>query len=121
MLDFQSAFNTVDKERLFQIMQALNFPKDAIEVVKGLHTHAFTRVSCNFGTTEPIPLRRGTIQGDSLSLLLFIIFLEPLLRWLHVNDRGYRCMSTASNSAHYANALAAADDLALVSGNATQL
>ena len=121
MLDFKSAFDTIDQECLFQVMHALNFPNDAIQVIRSLHVDAFTRVSCNFGMTQPISLRRGTIQGDSLSPLLFIIFLEPLLRWLHVNDRGYRCMSTPHHSPHYANALAVADDLSLVSGDVSQL
>ena len=78
---------------------------------------ATTAIRCNFGQTSAIPVRRGTIQGDSLSPLLFIIFIEPLLRWLNVNDRGYRCHSVRGQWPHYANSFAVADDLGLASSS----
>jgi hypothetical protein len=40
-------------------------------------------------TTDAIPVDRGSIQGDSLSPFLFLIYIEPLLRWLHVGGQGY--------------------------------
>ena len=39
-------------------------------------------VGNHFGTTPPVKIRRGTIQGDMLSPYLFIIVLKSLLRWL---------------------------------------
>jgi len=39
------------------------------------------------GNTSPIPIKRGTLQGDTLSPLIFTIFTEPLLRWLAVGSR----------------------------------
>ena len=39
--------------------------------------------------TESISVKRGTVQGDTLSPLLFLIYVEPLLRWLHVGGKGY--------------------------------
>ena len=122
LLDLKSAFNSVDHPRLIKIMQALGIPEDAVAVVKDLHIGARTSIRTNFGTTAPIQLRRGTIQGDSLSPLLFILFIEPLLRWLQVNDRGYRCVSSSRTSAPlYANVLAAADDIALLASTTPQL
>ena len=121
LLDIKKAFDTVDHPRLFQILEALGIPQDAVEVIKDLHMDAYTSISTNHGMTPAIPLKRGTVQGDSLSPLLFILFLEPLLRWLQLNDRGYRCGSTSQTSPQYANALAAADDLALLSGTVQQM
>ena len=72
------------------IMYDLGFPTDAIEAVKHLYTQASTQIRLpSGGNTDPIPVERGTIQGDTLSLLLFLLYLEPLLRWLHVGGRGY--------------------------------
>ena len=98
-------------------MAQLGFPKDAVEVVQDLHKNARTQVHCNFGQTQDIMVRRGTIQGDSLSPFLFIVFMEPLLRWLNFGDGGYRCMSVADAQSHYANSFAVADDLGLASGS----
>ena len=42
------------------------------------------------GNTDLIQMLRGTLQGDTLSPFLFAIFMEPLLRWLAVGNRGYK-------------------------------
>ena len=116
----KSAFNSVDHARLFEIMQALGWPRDVVEVVKDLHLNADTSITTNFGSTAPVVLRRGTIKGDSFSPLLFLLFMEPLLRWLQMNDRDYRCAFASGVAPHYANVLAATDDIALLSGSACQ-
>ena len=42
------------------------------------------------GNTAPLSIYRGTLQGDTLSPFLFTIFIIPLLRWLAVDNRGYK-------------------------------
>eukprot|EP00976_Prorocentrum_cordatum_P065158 1177795-Prorocentrum_minimum.AAC.5 len=70
------------------------------------------------GLTEDIPILRGTIQGDSLiSPLLFILYIEPLLRWLKQRNRGYKHVGNAVST----EAPTYADDLALVTSNARDL
>ena len=41
------------------------------------------------GDTSRIPIKKGTLQGVTLSPFLFVIFMEPLLRWLAVGSRRY--------------------------------
>ena len=89
MIDYTEAFDTIDHDRLLQILYDLGFPTDAIEVVKNLYTGATTAIKTPHGSTAAIPMERGTIQGDSLSPFLFIVYLEPLLRWLRVGVNGY--------------------------------
>lgn len=88
-VDFSEAFDRIDHDKMLMVMYDLGFPTDAIEAVKDLYTGTNTKVRTPFGDTDSIRIDRGTIQGDSLSPLLFIIYLEPLMRWLQAGARGY--------------------------------
>ena len=48
-------------------MKALGFPADAVRVVADLLVGATTVVHTQSGKTSEIPVRRGTIQEESLS------------------------------------------------------
>jgi hypothetical protein len=116
-IDFTSAFNTVDHIKLHRIMLDLGFPTDVVAIIADLYVNATSVVQVgNFGSTHPIPVRRGTIQGDILSPFLFLIFLEPLLRWLKVGQRGYpfQVLSGRDQERTILATLAFADDLALL-------
>lgn len=65
--DFSDAFDTPHHDKMLQILYDLGFPTDAIEVVKDLYHQASTRIRTPYGPTDPVPIERGTIQGDSLS------------------------------------------------------
>ena len=82
-VDFASAFNSIDHPRLLVIMhmERLGMPADAVAVVRNLYTGVTTRIQSSAGATDAIPVQRGTIQGDTLSPFLFLLFIEPLLRW----------------------------------------
>jgi len=118
IVDFTSAFNTTDHHRMLWIMYDLGFPTDAIDAVKNLYDNATTQVKLPSGVcTGQIPVERGTIQGDTLSPILILIYMEPLLRWLHVRGRGYvhTCIPTENElQTHLANNISSAsfaDDL----------
>ena len=65
-------------------------PTDAIDVVKDLYTEACTKIRWPSGEhTESIQVKRGTIQGETFPPLLFLIYMEPLLQWLHRGVGGY--------------------------------
>ena len=83
-------------------------------MVADLYTDAVTRIKLNFAVTDPIELGRGTIQVDMPSPILFLIFIEPLLRWLQSGGRGYRykCLINTPEDGQTISSLAYADDLA---------
>ena len=116
-VDFKSAFNSVDQHCLHHIMHQLGVPRDAVEVVAGIYAGTTTKITCPAGTTRSVPVRRGTIQGDVLSPLLFLLALEPLLRWLDMGGRGYRCGSPPDNNPLTVPAGAYADDLNILAGD----
>ena len=112
-IDFSSAFNSVPHAHLYQIMSDMGFPDICIANVRGLYNKASTAILTPYGPTPPIPLRRGTLQGDGLSPFLFLVFIEPLLRWLQSGGRGYRfgCLPGPHRQLHSCSHLAYADDL----------
>ena len=87
-IDFSSAFNTIDRDKLLRTMKDLGFTQDAIHVINDLYTDAKTKIRLPYAETEAININRGTIQGDTLSPFLFLVFIEPLLRWMQSGGRG---------------------------------
>ncbi|MGQ3168990.1 MAG: reverse transcriptase domain-containing protein, partial [Hydrogenophaga sp.] len=84
--------------------------------MKDLYTGATTRFKTPYGHTDPVPVDRGTIQGDSLSPFLFLLYIEPLLRWLQVGARGYKFTTDATDTAgrFTIGSIDYADDIAIL-------
>jgi hypothetical protein len=69
----------------------LGYPQDAINLIGNIYSNSSTIFfGLHFGKTKPVHIQRSTIQGDTLSPYFFIIFLEPLLRWLERGNLGYK-------------------------------
>ena len=79
----------MDHRILFQLMKEIGFQDSYINTCKQLYEVSNTYYVTIHGNTSPIPIKRGTLQDDTLSPFLFTIFMEPLLRWLAVGSRGY--------------------------------
>ena len=78
-IDFSAAFNITDHDKLLLIMYNMGFTTDVVNVTAGLYANAEPRSTC---VTDPVDIKRGTIQTDTLSPLLFLVLLEFLQRWL---------------------------------------
>jgi hypothetical protein len=76
-LDFANAFNSVDHEALWRWLRELNVPD--VDLLRSLYDRAFYVADLLYGQSAPIPLTRGTKQGDKLSPLLFGIIFTCLL------------------------------------------
>ena len=67
-IDFRNAFGSIDHARLLAPMEDLGYPRDAVELKDNIYTNSTTSFHGNhFGTTLPVQINRGTIQGDTLS------------------------------------------------------
>ena len=122
MVDLKEAFDTIDHQVMLKIMTDLGFPADAVRVVKGLYEDTYTTIKTPYGDTQPLRVGRGTLQGDSLSPFLFILYLEPLLRWLSVGGKGYQpgSLRKEGSSVTFSNTTYA-DDLTLYTGAHTDM
>ena len=111
-VNFSSAFNTIDHDKLLQIMYNLGFPTDAISVIANLYTNATTRIKLPAGMPDPIDINRGTIQGDTLSPLLFLISLSLCYDGCTQEAEGTSTgVQKPSDADHTTSSMAYADDL----------
>ena len=88
--DFKGAFGGMDHRILFNTMRTLGFPDSYIQICEQLYSSSTTCYMLPVGHTPQQHIYKGTLQGDTLSPFLFIIFIEPLLRWLAVGSKGYK-------------------------------
>ena len=88
-----------------------------------LYTDAATRIKLDFAVIDLIELGRGAIQIDIPSPVLFLVNIEPLLRWLQSGSRDYRhkCLIHTSEDGHTISNLAYADNLAAMTNSISDL
>jgi hypothetical protein len=101
-------------------------PSTFVDTCEHLYGVSSTDYITPYGPTPSIDINRGTLQGETLSSFISILFLEPFLRWLTVGSRGYRpglpttyvdpTKPTATYLGH-----GFADDLSLATGSASNM
>ena len=108
-LDYKKAFDSVPHSSLIKPLQLAKVPLAIVTVIDRLtktwSTNAYLQ------TTEKIEYRRGILQGDALSVILFILSVNPSSFLLSIVERGFK--TTDSNSL---NNIFFVDDLKLWPG-----
>ena len=92
-------------------MLDLGYPNDVVHIVGNIYSKSYIKfIGSHFDPTQPIPIQHGSIQGDTFSPYLFILFLEPLCRWLACDNQGYNFKTSISSAAY-------GDDLVIISSD----
>ena len=89
-LDFYKAYDRVLVDFLLLVMKKMNFSERFCSWVKMLHVGAKTKFILEF-LTKTIDVRFSIRQGDPLAMLLYIIYIEPLLLFLERKIVGLKC------------------------------
>ena len=73
-------------------MAAMNFSKTFIEWILLMHRDVKTKLLLNF-ISDPITILFSILQGNQLSMILFFLYIEPLLLYLIRTIKGYALKS----------------------------
>ena len=93
--DMFKAYDRVMLSYLVKVMNSMDFPVRFVDWVLMLHEGATTRFILNF-LTDPINVLFSIRQGDPLSMILYIIYIEPLLMMIKRMTMGLNVSSFIS-------------------------
>ena len=78
LLDFEKAYDRVEWEFIFSILQAFGFPDEFVWYIQVLLKDSSSRIEINGFLSNPIPLSRSIRQGCPLAPSLFVIASDAL-------------------------------------------
>ncbi|KAJ4430752.1 hypothetical protein ANN_19343 [Periplaneta americana] len=84
-VDFNKAFDRVNHLYLQRVMECFCIPDKIISVIKNIYRTAHSRIQVNGFFTQRIPIQASIRQGCPLSMFLFALSVEPLIRMVHQN------------------------------------
>ena len=77
-LDQEKAYDKIDHEYLWEILEKYEFPREFIERIKELYKDTGKAIIMNGVLTKQYKVKRGVHQGDPMSCLLYNFAIEPL-------------------------------------------
>lgn len=78
-VDLDHAFDRVRHDYLWELLDTYNFNNQFVSKLKNIYTDAYSFINVNLNTTRKIKLNKSIRQGCPLSMLLFILAIEPLI------------------------------------------
>ena len=79
-IDFSKAFDSIHRERMFEILRAYGIPSTIVNAIKLIYENSSAQVLTPDGETTFFDIISGIFQGDTLAPFLFIIVLDYALK-----------------------------------------
>lgn len=78
-VDLTKAFDTVNRNALWRVLEKVGCPPDFVRMITELHRDMKARFTFNGTLSDEIPIDNGVKQGDILAPTLFSIYFSALL------------------------------------------
>jgi hypothetical protein len=108
-VDFKAAYDSINREKLWEVMGKLGIPAKLTRVIKACTYNSKSKVSFGGDLSEEFPVTTGLRQGDALSPALFNIALESVMRVVMTQAKGIELENNQNLAA-----VAYADDIVLL-------
>ena len=82
-IDLVKAYDTVNRDLLFEILKRRGVPPKLLEMIQGLYHNINARVRINGKLSSPFKLTVGVKQGGVLSGLLWCIYMGAIIELTH--------------------------------------
>ena len=111
--DYTKAFNCVDHNKLWKILQEMGLPDHLTCLLRNLYAGQEVTVRTGHGTTDWFQIRKGVCQGCILSPCLFNLYAEYIMR----NSGLEEAQAGIKIAGRNINNLRSADDTTLIAEN----
>lgn len=116
-LDFEKAFDRVNWDYMFRVLERMGCGAEFLQWVRLLYTEPQAHLLINQNIQPALFPTRGVKQGDPLSALLFLLTIEPLGNLLRSHEEFGVCLSED----HTSTGVFFADDTTLLGGSITNV
>ena len=104
-IEYAKAFECVDHNKLGKILKEMGIPNHLTCLLRNLHAHQEATVRTGPGTTDWFQIGKGVCQGCILSLCLFNLYAEYIMRHAGPDEAqpGIRIAGRYINNLRYAH------------------
>jgi hypothetical protein len=97
-LDFKEAFDRISHTYILSVLRSYGFSERFIASIRMMYEDTMSALQVNGHLSAPIPIQCGVRQGCPLSMILFALCLDPLLRYLDGRLQGLRVHRSQTKS-----------------------
>jgi hypothetical protein len=106
-IDYKQAYDSINRQQMYKIMKEFGIPEKLINLVKMTLRRTLNKVQISGKLSDSFETTRSLRQGDTLSIFLFSIMLEKVIRNTELSPGG----SIFTRTRQY---MAYADDMAVI-------
>ena len=96
-LDQEKAFDLIEHGYIRHVLRSFGFPEEIIKWYSIVNAEASAQICINGLLTEPIEITRSVRQGDPLSMILYILGIEPVALKIKrdTNIKGFKAINSS--------------------------